>query len=324
MKTIHVAVAGLGRIGKIHLKNLARNFSEIRVLAVMDVLDESRQIAEEFNVPVFVKTYDELLQVPDLDAVVICSPTDTHADYVIKAAEAGKHIFCEKPLDLSLERVKEVLDVVRESGVQLMLGFNRRFAPLAQNMMDFIEDRSEPLVAHYRVNAGYIPLTHWLHDIEIGGGRIIGEGCHFVDFLAFLVGAAPVSVTATGMPDAGQYCEDNVVMTFSFPDGSVGTVSYLANGDKTVPKERIEVFAGGRVAVLDDFRSLEMVRDGQRQLVRSRLRQDKGHQAAWEAFRDAIKDGKTPPIPYDQLFGVTYATFAAVEALRGKQTVFIN
>jgi myo-inositol 2-dehydrogenase/D-chiro-inositol 1-dehydrogenase len=129
METLNVAVAGLGRIGKIHLKNLARNFSEIRVVAVMDVAGESKALADEFSVPEFVRTFKELLAVPDLDAVVICSPTDTHADYVIQAARAGKQIFCEKPLDLSLERVKEVLTVVKESGVRLMLGFNRRFDP---------------------------------------------------------------------------------------------------------------------------------------------------------------------------------------------------
>jgi predicted dehydrogenase len=113
------------------------------------------------------------------------------------------------------------------------------------------------------------------------------------------------------------------VMTFSYPDGSVGTVTYLANGDKAFPKERVEVFTGGRVAVLDDFRSLEMVHNGKRQVIRSRLRQDKGHQAAWEVFVKAIAQGGEPPIPYDQLFGVTRATFAAVEALRSGESVKI-
>jgi predicted dehydrogenase len=201
-----------------------------------------------------------------------------------------------------------------------MVGFNRRFAPLAQKMGAFIRKRTEPLVAHYRVNAGYIPLTHWLHDPEIGGGRIIGEGCHFVDFLTFLVGESPQSVTARGLPDGGVYREDNVVLTFTYPDGSVGTISYLANGDKAFPKERVEVFAGGRVAVLDDFRSLEMVHKGNRKTLRSRLRQDKGHQAEWASFARAIIEGGDPPIPYEQLFGVAEATFAAVDALRSNQS----
>jgi predicted dehydrogenase len=197
-----------------------------------------------------------------------------------------------------------------------MVGFNRRFAPLARRLKAFLEGRQEPLAAYYRVNAGFIPATHWVHDPDQGGGRIIGEACHFVDFLAFLVGAPPISVTAQPLPDGGRYCEDNAIMTFSFPDGSSGTVAYLANGDKAFPKERVEVFAGGRVAVLDDYRSLELVQDGRRETVRSRLRQDKGHRAEWEAFVSAILSGGPPPIPYPHLFGVTRATFAALDALR--------
>lgn len=169
---------------------------------------------------------------------------------------------------------------------------------------------------HYRVNAGYLPLTHWLHDPLQGGGRIVGEGCHFVDFLTFLAGMQPVSVSAQGLPDAGRYREDNVVLNFGFPDGSLGTVSYLANGDKSFPKERVEVFCAGRVAVLDDFRMLETVRDGRRQVYRARMGQDKGHTAEWQAFSAALLTGGPPPISYGQLLGVTRATFAAVTALR--------
>ncbi len=197
----------------------------------------------------------------------------------------------------------------------LTVGFNRRFAPLARRLSTFLADRQEPLVAHYRVNAGFLPLTHWLHDPEQGGGRIIGEGCHFIDFLAFLVGAPPTSVHAHALPDLGRYRQDNVILTFTFPDGSLGTVTYLANGDKAFPKERVEVFCGGRVAVLDDFRTLEMIQGSKRTQVRSHLRQDKGHRAEWEAFAAAILAGGPPPIPYAHLFGVTRASFAAVESL---------
>jgi len=130
---------------------------------------------------------------------------------------------------------------------------------MAQQLKAFLGGRGEPLAAYYRVNAGYLPPTHWTHDPEQGGGRIIGEGCHFIDFLTYLVGSAPTAVTAGGLPDGGRYREDNAVLTFDFPDGSVGVVSYLANGDKTFPKERVEVFSAGRVAVLDDFRLLELV-----------------------------------------------------------------
>jgi predicted dehydrogenase len=206
----------------------------------------------------------------------------------------------------------------------LTVGFNRRFAPLAVQMKTFLDGRKEPLAAYYRVNAGYIPLSHWTHDPEQGGGRIIGEGCHFIDFLTFLVGAPPFEVIARGLPDGGRYRDDNVTLSFTFPDGSVGVLSYLANGDKAFPKERVEVFSGGRVAVLDDYRSLELAANGNRRVTRARLRQDKGHQAEWQAFVAAIQAGGPPPIPYKQIFGVMRATFAAVEALRTQSVVQVK
>jgi len=190
-------------------------------------------------------------------------------------------------------------------------------------MKAFVDKRQEPLFAHFRVNANLLPSNHWLIDPEVGGGRIIGEGCHFIDFVTFLVGKNPIEVTAYGLPDGGKYNEDNVVMNFRFPDGSLGVVSYLANGDKTFPKEYLEVFSGGRIAVLNDWRKLELVAHGRRKVVRQHLRQDKGHQGAWQAFLDALQQDKAPPIPYEQLIGVTQASFAAVESLRSGEAVQI-
>ncbi len=236
----------------------------------------------------------QIINDPGVNTVAILTRHHLHADQARAALAAGKHVFCEKPLALDSQQLSAVQEqLAPASEALLMVGFNRRFAPLAVQLKAFVDQRKEPLAAHYRVNAGYIPLNHWVHDPEQGGGRIIGEGCHFIDFLAFLVGAAPSSVTSLGLPDAGRYREDNVVMTFTFPDGSLGTVSYLANGDKSFPKERVEVLCGGRAAVLEDYRSLELVQDGRRRVVRSRLRQDKGHAAEWQAFAAAIAGRRT-------------------------------
>jgi len=174
------------------------------------------------------------------------------------------------------------------------------------------------------VNANRLPEDHWLIDPEIGGGRIIGESCHFIDFLIFLVGENPVEVTTHGLPDQGIYSEDNVVMNFRFPDGSLGVVSYLANGDKAYPKEYVEVFCGGKVAALHDWRKLEMVEKGHRKVKRNLLRQDKGHSNAWKAFLNALQGRKDPPIPYEQIIGVTLASFAALESLRDSKPVQIS
>ena len=254
---------------------------------------------------------------PDINTVALLTRHNAHARQVLEALDAGKHVFCEKPLALNTNELEAIEHKLAQCpGQLLVVGFNRRFAPMSLSLAAFLKGSSEPMHISYRVNAGYLPLEHWLHDSEQGGGRIIGEGCHFVDYLSFLVGAPPVKVSAQGLPDDGHYKEDNVQLTFTFPDGSIGTVSYLANGDKSSGKERVEVYRGGRVAVLDDFRSLEMVSDGRRRVQKSRLRQDKGHGAIWAAFSEAIRNASMPPIPYDHLIGVTRATFAAVHSLR--------
>ncbi len=265
---------------------------------------------------------EQILSDPNINTIAILTRHDSHADLVVKALRAGKHVFVEKPLAVNSEQLSLISHQLQQAPTNqgqadhclLMTGFNRRFAPLARQLSTFYANRNEPLYMHYRVNAGYIPLNHWTHDPEQGGGRIIGEGCHFVDFLTFLAGSAPVSVSAAAMPNNGKYREDNVTMTFTFADGSVGVVDYLANGDKSFPKERVEVFCGGQIAVLDDFRSLETVKDGKKKTVKL-ASQDKGHFNEWQAWVGSIRSGKAP-IAYEHLIGVTKATFAAVESIR--------
>ena len=196
-----------------------------------------------------------------------------------------------------------------------MVGFNRRFAPLARELKEFVGDINEPLAVHYRVNAGYLERDHWTNDPHQGGGRIIGEACHFVDFLIHLVGALPVKAYARPLPDEGRYSKDNVLITLDFSDGSVGTISYLACGDKTFAKERVEVFGGGTTSVLDNFRRLELRGQGRRRVRRTRLRQDKGHRGEWEAFRETVRAGDTSPIPFEESVATTLTTFCIMRAL---------
>jgi predicted dehydrogenase/threonine dehydrogenase-like Zn-dependent dehydrogenase len=278
----------------------------------------ARNAARRFDFGYASSSEEEVLEDKKINVVAVLTRHNLHARQALRALELGKHVFCEKPLAITLEELEQISAALQAGPAGLLtVGFNRRFSPFGVRLKAFLDGRSEPLTAHYRVNAGFLPDAHWLHDPAQGGGRIIGEACHFVDFLTFLVGSPPVKVDACGLPDGGRYHEDNVQLTFSFADGSIGTVIYLANGDKTFPKERLEVFCAGRVAVLDDFRSLELIHDGRREGLRSRLRQDKGHRAGWEAFLKAVRAGGPPPIPYDHLLGVTRATFAALRSLRG-------
>ncbi len=263
---------------------------------------------------------DEIINDPNVNTVAVLTRHDSHAELVVKALKAGKHVFVEKPLAINSDQLSVISKQLKKTdNCLLMTGFNRRFAPLAQNLKSLVSNLQSPLHAHYRINAGYLPPTHWTQDPNIGGGRIIGEACHFIDFITFLVGAAPVSVTAHVLPDGGKYREDNVSMTFTFPDGSIGVVDYLANGDKSFPKERVEIFCGGMVAVLDDFVSLQVTKDGK--MKEERGAQDKGWVNEWKAFVKSIREGGEPPIPYEQLIGVTKSTFAAVESLRTMQII---
>ena len=327
---VALGVLGAGNFATAVLLPALHDLPGLELVGIASASGSSAQhAARRFTFRYATSDENQIIHDSQVNTIAILTRHNLHARQVLAGLRAGKHVFCEKPLALTPGELDEIAQVLQGEGEPanniplLMVGFNRRFAPLAQRLQAFIAGRKEPLVAHYRVNAGYIPLTHWLHDQEQGGGRIIGEGCHFVDFLTYLVGQAPLSVSAQALADGGRYREDNAVLTFTFPDGSLGTVSYLANGDKAFPKERVEVFTGGRVAVLDDYRTLEMVRDGRREIVRSRLRQDKGHRAEWQVFSTAIRTGGSAPIPYEHLFGVTRATFAAVEALRTTEKVFI-
>jgi myo-inositol 2-dehydrogenase/D-chiro-inositol 1-dehydrogenase len=251
MKKINVAVAGLGRIGKIHLKNLCRNFPEINVVAAMDVLDEAKNIAGEFNVPVFVTDFDKLLAVPGLDAVVICSPTDTHAGYVVKAAKAGKQIFCEKPLDLSLDRVKEVLNIVKNCGVKLMLGFNRRFDPEFKKIRQLVENGSVGKIQIIKITSrdpGPPPVSY----IKVSGGMFLDMTIHDFDMACYISGKQVKEVFARGAvmvdPEIGKAGDiDTAIITLTFDDGSMAVID---NCRKAVYgyDQRLEVFGSKGMA----------------------------------------------------------------------------
>jgi predicted dehydrogenase/threonine dehydrogenase-like Zn-dependent dehydrogenase len=268
---------------------------------------------------------ERVISDPAVNTIVISTRHNLHAAQVTAALNAGKHVFCEKPLCLNedeLRGIEEAYELHPSSAKPLlMVGFNRRFAPLAVELKNFLRTVREPLAMSYRVNAGFIPAGHWLNDLEQGGGRIIAEACHFVDFLSFLAGAAPTEVRTVSLENPGKYSNDNVVCSIRFADGSQGTISYLANGDKSYSKERIEVFGGGAVAVLEDFRRLETVRGGKTRIKRSILRQDKGHRGEWAAFATAIRVGAESPIPFREIVNTMKATFAMEESRSSNQRI---
>jgi predicted dehydrogenase/threonine dehydrogenase-like Zn-dependent dehydrogenase len=284
----------------------------------------SQHAAKKFGFRYSAADEDTLIADVAINTVVVTTRHHLHARQVSAALNSGKNVFCEKPLCLNED---ELHDIVRAYENQqagrkplLMVGFNRRFAPLALRLKTFLRGIHEPLALHYRVNAGFIPADHWLNDPKQGGGRVIGEVCHFVDFLSFLVGSAPVEVEARSLANPGKYSNDNVIGSLRFADGSQGTISYLANGDKSYSKERIEVFGGGAVAVLEDFRRLELVGQGHEQVFRS-WRQDKGHRGEWEAFANAIRSNEESPLPFVEIVNTMLATFALDQSRSSGQPV---
>ena len=267
----------------------------------------------------------EILARKEINTVAVLSRHDSHAALTLSALKSGKNVYCEKPLALKVEDLKLIEKELRKKDhPYLMVGFNRRFAAFSKSLMAFFDDRSEPLMMHYRVNAGFLPLTHWLHDPISGGGRLVAEGCHFIDFLCFLTRQAPVQMNVASLPDKGKYHQDNLHITLEFPDGSLGTIAYLANGSRSYKKEYVEVFCGGKIGILDDFQNLELVDDRQKKVYRSRLRQDKGHQSAWSSFTSAIVNSTEEPISYDAILNVAYATLACQKSLLSGEPVSLT
>jgi predicted dehydrogenase/threonine dehydrogenase-like Zn-dependent dehydrogenase len=265
-----------------------------------------------------------ILTDPSVTTVVIATRHDSHATLACQALEMGKHVFVEKPLALTPEELERIVKTYAEVSVQspsplLMVGFNRRFAPHVTKMKQLLDRMPQPKSFIMTVNAGEVPPDHWTQDPQIGGGRIIGEGCHFIDLLRFLVGQTIEQAHVMGWgPMAGDVVRhDKVTYTLTFADGSCGTIHYLANGHKTFPKERLEVFCAGCVLQLNNFRQLWGY--GWPGFRSMRLwRQDKGHRAAVAAFLQAIREAGSSPIPFDELVEVTQVSFAAANAAKRK------
>lgn len=270
----------------------------------------------------------ELIHNPQINTVVVATRHHLHAKQVLAALEAGKNVFCEKPLCLTQE---DLLAIVRTyygiavaNRPTLMVGFNRRFAPMITQMKSFLGTISEPLALNYRINAGYLPPDHWVNDREQGGGRVLGEVCHFVDLLMFLAASPIVEVFGRSIGNSPRYSGDNVVISLRFANGSEGTISYLANGDRAFSKERIEVFGGGSTSVLEDFRRLDLVRNGKQETVRSRWRQDKGHVNEWAAFIDSLQKGTGPAIPVRDIVCSTLATLCVEKSIATGKAVPVD
>ncbi len=306
---------GAGSFGKTTLLPRFARSAGVELVGIATATGPSgHSTGERFGFQFATTDAAEVLGDERVDAVVITTRHGSHAGYTARALRAGKSVFVEKPLAVDEEGLREVLEAQAESGALLMVGFNRRFSPLAAELKDAFASAG-PLAVTYRINAGPIPANHWIHDPRDGGGRIIGEVCHFVDLVQFLADDVPTEVFAYSLGGPEGALHDTVSVVLRFAGGSVANVNYFATGDKAVPKERIEVFGGGALGILEDWRHLSVARGGKRRDSKPR-RQEKGFDEEIAAFLAAAREGTVPPIPLESLALTTQVTFAVEASLR--------
>lgn len=315
-KDINVAFVGAGSYAQGNLlPNLPSDIGRIGVMTNSGTT--SKRVAERFGFEFCTADETEIFGNPKINTVFVATRHDSHAGYVLKALKNNLSVFVEKPVALLPEELKDIMTVLANSKGQLMVGFNRCFAPLTQEMMARLPKSPKAMI--FRVNAGVIPSTSWIQDKLVGGGRMIGEGCHFIDYMCFVCGANPVRLFASAVPDPEGH-QDTVNVVLDFADGSSGVLSYYANGSKELPKEYFEVHSAGTSAVLSDFSELTVFGKGKTHFKKV---QDKGQKNMLEAFFRCLRAGK-PCIDPETIDAVTKATFAVEESLRTHQSVLLG
>lgn len=332
VERVRLGVLGAGNFANATLLPALKGMADLDFVGVASGSGVSaRSSADRYGFAYCTTDSQELLRDPNINTIAVLTRHHLHARQVIAALAAGKHVFVEKPLCLTEVELQAIATAYRAASERassasrgapaLMVGFNRRFAPFVRELKQHLERVREPLMLHYRVNAGHIPLNHWTQDPAQGGGRLLGEACHFIDLLIHLASAAPLRVMTRALPDTGRYAQDNLLITLEFANGSLGTVTYVANGDKGFGKECLEVFGGGLSARLEDYRTLRIRQSGTNVNRAARLRQDKGHRAEWQALVDHLTGGGPVPIPFEEIIRSTTATLAAHQSLLRSEPV---
>jgi hypothetical protein len=335
--TCVAAMIGAGNFAKMTMgPALAKTKARLKYVSARTNAAAARHIAEKYHFENATTDTDAIWDDPEVNTVFITTGHNSHASLVKKGLESGKHVFVEKPLCLTKEELNSIIETCNNlsfsslqppvSSLQppvsslhssssrlpsLMVGFNRRFSPHIQKIKQLLAGRGEPLAMNFTCNAGIIPADVWVHDPEIGGGRIIGEACHFIDLLSYIAESPVVSVAAFQMEKGVAVKEDKMSIALRFEDGSVGTVNYFGNGSKQYPKETMEIFSDGRVLRMDNFRKTEGYGFGKFKRFKTRA-QDKGHEVQFGAFVDRVIEGGEPLISMNELVNVTLASFAAM------------
>jgi predicted dehydrogenase/threonine dehydrogenase-like Zn-dependent dehydrogenase len=313
-----VSFIGAGNFARGVLLPIVKRAAKVRLEGIATATGiNAKNTAEMFGFAYSTTDAEAILDSEKSDAVFIATRHDSHAELATKALRRGKAVFVEKPLATTPEGLREVLTAAQESGHLLTVGYNRRFAPLAKEIKTYFRNRAGVLTLSYRVNAGQVPAEHWTHDATEGGGRIIGEVCHFVDFAQFITDALPVQVSAALVPQkrSAGFVDDSVAISMTMSDGSIASIVYTASGNKTVAKERVEIFGEQTVAVLDDFKKAEII-SGKKTIKLGGNAQDKGHADEIAAFLQAAQGKTAAPISLESLAATSLACFAVLESAK--------
>ena len=278
----------------------------------------AKQIAEQFYANYATTDYHQILSDPEVEAVLISTRHDSHSSLTLEALEAGKHVLVEKPLALNLNELDKIKEFYNQTLAPpvLLTGFNRRFSPFMSRIHELLRDRSNPVIINYRMNAGHIPLDHWVHGKE-GGGRNIGEACHVYDLFTYLTNAHPVKTDAQCItPQTNYYSRnDNFVATISFDDGSVTTLTYTALGTNKYTKELLEIYADGNIFFLEDYKKLSITGSQSKKINNKKV--EKGHKEELVPFAKAIQQGGEWPNPLWQQIQATEISFEVEKHIKG-------
>jgi len=326
---IGVGMIGAGNFARANLLPYLSRDPNITLRGLLDLKSiNAKSTAGKNGFSFCASSSDEILEDKDTTAIFIATRHDSHAKYVIQALKQGKHVYVEKPLSLNREELDGIIaaynSAANKGNISLMVGYNRRFAPLSLYLRKYCEGIKGPKTVIIRINAGYISPDNWYQD-PVQGGRFIGEGCHFIDFGQFLTGAVPDRVSTSGIIKSGQplFQNDNLIVTLNMVDCSIVTVIYNASGDSAMPKERVEVFGQNSSAVLDDFKSLQIYQNGRKKSYKNRA-QDKGHKNEISTYLRLIKEEGRSPIPFESLVQTSLATFTTIESLATKSQIAIK
>ena len=317
---INISFIGAGSYAQ---GNLLPNIPDTNDVARVGVLTNtgttSKRVAEKFKFQFCATKEDDVLD-EKTNTVFVATRHDSHGPYVLKSLEANKNVFVEKPLCLLESELEAIIEQQSKSNKAVMVGFNRRFSPLTEKLKKAVGHN--PMTMIYRINAGAIPGDNWIQDLEIGGGRVLGEVCHFIDYLTFLSGSLPVKISATALPDANQL-NDTLNILIQFENGSSGVIGYYANGSKSMTKEYVEVFSAGTSATLNDFKELKIYGKGKPKKDKI-LNQNKGQKEMVNAFVNGLLTNGQAPISFDEIVAVTKASFGVLESVkRGGEQVEI-